>query len=92
MIDSMCGMVDSNPQGWTSKELSPGVKRVWAEWDALADDLSLSEDELIVALFQSVFDHANEMTVAELTEFQNDACGLLYHFRKEPAASVAGKR
>lgn len=91
MIDSTCGMVDSNPEGWTSKELSPGVKRVWAEWDALAEDLSLSEDELIVALFRAVSDHADEMSVAELAEFQNDAAGLLYHFRKELAApSAAG--
>ena len=79
-------MANSNPQGWTKKELSPGVKRVWAEWDALADDVSLSEDELVVALFQSFFDHADEMSLTELTDFQNNAAALLNDFEKELSA------
>jgi len=75
-------MANNNPQGSIKKTLSPGVKRVWAEWDALADDVSLSEDELIVALFQSVFDHAGEMSLAELIDFQNDAAALMNDFRR----------
>ena len=76
-------MANSNRQGWTQKELSPGVKRVWAEWDELAEDVSLSEDELIVPLFQSVFDHADEMSLAELADFQNNAAALLKDFENE---------
>ena len=79
-------MANSNPQGWKKKELSAGVKRVWAEWDALAEDVSLSEDELIVALFQSVFDHADEMSLAELADFQNNAAALLNDFENELSA------
>ena len=79
-------MANSNPQGWIQKELSPGVKRVWAEWDALAEDVSLSEDNLIVALFQSVFDHADEMSLAELADFQKNAAALLNDFENELSA------
>ena len=79
-------MGNSKSQGWTRERLSPGVKRVWAEWDTLADDVSLSEDELIVALFQSVFDHADEMSLAELADFQNNAAALLNDFENELSA------
>ena len=79
-------MANSNPQGWIQKELSPGVKRVWAEWDALAEDVSLSEDDLIVALFQSVFDHADEMSLTELADFQKNAAALLNDFENELSA------
>ena len=79
-------MANSNSQRSKTKELSPGVKRVWAEWDALAADVSLSEDELMVALFQSVFDHADEMSLAELADFRNNAAALLNDFENELSA------
>ena len=78
-------MGNSNPQG-IKKELSPGVKRVWAEWDALAEDVSLSEDELMIALFQSVLAHADEMSQAELADFHNNAAALLNDFEDELSA------
>ena len=43
-------------------------------------------DELIVALFQLFFDHADEMSLAERVDFQNNAAALLNHFENELSA------